>query len=148
MHVLWPSWSWLSEVPPARNTMPPEPGAENKYWAWYGGRRPTVSPSRHLQASALSPSTVLVSSCLGAADLVNRLVSSQRWWSSLGELFASGCIWRRTILLIPGVLFQSSFVIKDASDMHDTSLQNTRGRDVDLRQDSDADGALLGGTTM
>ena len=51
--VQWWSWHWLFEVLAARHRW--EPGAAYKYWAWYGGERPTVHPLRWLlQASSLA----------------------------------------------------------------------------------------------
>merc|ERR1719414_1151906 len=48
----------------------------------------------------------------------------------------------------PEVLFQSSFVGKEASGVHDTTFQSIMKCDVDIRKDLYANIVLSGGTTM
>merc|ERR1712130_201087 len=48
----------------------------------------------------------------------------------------------------PEVLFQPSFVGKEASGVHDTTFQSIMKCDVDIRKDLYANVVLSGGTTM
>jgi len=48
----------------------------------------------------------------------------------------------------PEVLFQPSFIGKEASGIHDTSFQSIMKCDVDIRKDLYANVVLSGGTTM
>jgi actin-related protein len=48
----------------------------------------------------------------------------------------------------PEVLFQPSFIGKEASGIHDTSFQTIMKCDVDIRKDLYANVVLSGGTTM
>jgi len=48
----------------------------------------------------------------------------------------------------PEVLFQPSFIGKEASGIHDTTFQSIMKCDVDIRQDMYANVVLSGGTTM
>merc|ERR1712232_324159 len=48
----------------------------------------------------------------------------------------------------PEVLFQPSFIGKEASGIHDTSFQSIVKCDVDIRKDLYANVVLSGGTTM
>merc|ERR1712168_274236 len=48
----------------------------------------------------------------------------------------------------PEVLFQPSFVGKEASGIHDTTFQSIMKCDVDIRKDLYANVVLSGGTTM
>merc|ERR1712060_732101 len=48
----------------------------------------------------------------------------------------------------PEVLFQPSFVGKEASGIHDTSFQSIMKCDCDIRQDMYSNVVLSGGTTM
>merc|ERR1712014_441659 len=48
----------------------------------------------------------------------------------------------------PEVLFQPSFIGKEASGIHDTTFQSIRKCDVDIRKDLYSNVVLSGGTTM
>jgi len=48
----------------------------------------------------------------------------------------------------PEVLFQPSFIGKEASGLHDTTFQSIMKCDVDIRKDLYANVVLSGGTTM
>merc|ERR1711904_131606 len=48
----------------------------------------------------------------------------------------------------PEVLFQPSFIGKEASGIHDTTFQSIMSCDVDIREDLYSNVVLSGGTTM
>ena len=51
-------------------------------------------------------------------------------------------------MVAPEVLFQPSFIGKEASGIHDTTFQSIMKCDVDIRKDLYANIVLSGGTTM